>query len=135
MKNMLVPVMAALLASCGVPEEYNPVPAPHGYSVRGLEVLVPAAKIPEAGTVQAEAWLILADGTKEPATDAAWESLAPDVLSVEGNGLVHGRAPGQGTIRASQDGMQAFGAGGGRAPHRFRTHPDQRGVLRRGRQR
>lgn len=112
MKNALIlalPVFAALLVACRYPEEYNPLLGPRGKTVRGLEVIIPSARITEAGLVQAEAWLILSDGTKEPADTIAWESLTPEVVSVDGEGLVRGRAPGRGTIRALRGGMTATG--------------------------
>jgi len=107
--TIVVPVIFAILVSCALPDEYNPLLEPRSMPVLGLEVIMPAARIIEAEAVRAEAWLILSDGTKSPADGTVWESLTADVLSVDGDGLVSGRAPGHGTIRALHGGLSATG--------------------------
>lgn len=101
--------MCVILVSCAYPEEYNPLLEPRGRAAFGLEVIIPAGRIAEADSVRAEAWLILSDGTKAPADGVAWESLSAEVLSVDGAGIVYGKAPGRGTIRAVRGGMCATG--------------------------
>jgi hypothetical protein len=58
--------------------------------------------------VQAAVYVILSGGRKEPAEGASWESLNPEIVSVNAAGLVTGTGPGTGRIRASLDGMDAF---------------------------
>ncbi len=107
--TIAITIISTLPFSCAYPEEYNPLLEPRARAVSGLEVIIPAARITEEDSVRAEAWLILSDGTKSHADGAAWESLTDDVLSVDGDGTVHGKAPGRGTIRAVRGGMSATG--------------------------
>jgi hypothetical protein len=93
-------------AACG--SDANPIPSsPGGTDILALDVSCPASLlIGEKGPCLAVARL-RSGGTPVVSFDATWSSTRPDLIDVDGQGVVTGRAPGQSAISASYRGRDA----------------------------
>jgi hypothetical protein len=93
-------------AACG--GDANPMPSsPGGTDILALDVSCPASLlIGEKGPCLAVARL-RSGGTPVVSFDATWSSTRPDLIDVDGLGVVTGRAPGQSAISASYRGRDA----------------------------
>ncbi|MBN2077671.1 MAG: lamin tail domain-containing protein [Spirochaetes bacterium] len=107
LRRFLAAMPPLILMTCAFPADHNPLLDPRGPGVTAIDIVLPAA-IDEGETVMALALVVQRNGVKRPAGDAAWESLTPEVVAVDGTGACRGLAPGRGEVRALLEGMSAM---------------------------
>jgi hypothetical protein len=99
-------VLLLAAAACG--SDANPLPnSPGGTDILALDVSCPTSLlIGEKGPCLAVARL-RSGGTPVVSFDATWSSTRPDLIDVDGQGVVTGRAAGQAVVSASYRGRDA----------------------------
>ncbi len=108
--NAICPVLFVLIVSCDYPEKYRTFLDIHGSRILGMEIFFSAGSVIEQETLQARAYVILDNGRKKPAESVIWETMNEDILSVDREGTVTGLKPGNGTIRACLEEINATGS-------------------------
>lgn len=107
--KVMIGIGLLTLLSCGYPHEYRPLLELVRSDVRGMEIILSAGSITEGESARAIALIITAGGRKREAAGALWESLDPEVLSVDQAGVITGLAAGRGRVSAVLRGLSAAG--------------------------